>query len=160
MQKPSSGTITIDGRQLDDNLSPLWKKSIGYLPHDTFFIDGTLRENLVWDSQGNPADDEIMAVLEQVNASHLAARFKNGLDEFIVNYQFTFSGGECQRLALARVLLRKPGLLLLDEATASPDAENEAMIMEVLSRLKEKVTIVFVTHRETLSQYFDRVIRL
>jgi ATP-binding cassette subfamily C protein len=160
LQKPSSGFIKIDGRKLDDSLSPLWKKSIGYLPQDTFFIDGTLRENLVWDSQGNPSDDEIKAILEQVNASHLAGRFKNGLDEFIVNYQYTFSGGECQRLALARVLLRKPGLLLLDEATASLDAENEAMIMEVLTKLKEKVTIVFVTHRETLGPYFDKVIRL
>lgn len=160
LQKPSSGIITIDGRQLDEDLSPLWKKSIGYLPQDTFFIDGTLRENLVWDSQDNPSDDEIMAVLDQVNASHLVSRFKDGLDEFIVNYQYTFSGGECQRLALARVLLRNPGLLLLDEATASLDAENEAMIMEVLSRLKKKVTIVFVTHREGLIHYFDKVIRL
>jgi ATP-binding cassette subfamily C protein len=160
LQKPVSGSITIDGRRLEEGLLPSWKQTIGYLPQDSFFIDGTLRENLVWDSQGNPSDDEILSVLEQVNASHLAERFRNGLDEFIVNYQFTFSGGECQRLALARVLLRKPGLLLLDEATASLDAENEATIMEVLSRLKEKVTIVFVTHREALAGWFDAVIRL
>ena len=160
LQKPSSGTIKIDGRNLDEALSPLWKKCIGYLPQDTFFIDGTLRENLIWDSQGNPSDDEIMSVLEQVNAVYLVERFRNGLDQFIVNYQYTFSGGECQRLALARVLLRKPGLLLLDEATASLDAENEAMIMEVLSRLKEEVTIVFVTHREALTKWFDKVIKL
>lgn len=160
LQKPSTGNIKIDGCLLDETLSPLWKKSIGYLPQDTFFIDGTLRENIVWDSQGNPSDDEIKAVLEQVNAAYLMERFTNGLDQFIVNYQYTFSGGECQRLALARVLLRKPGLLLLDEATASLDAENEAMIMEVLTRLKEKVTIVFVTHKHELAEYFDEVIRL
>ncbi len=78
----------------------------------------------------------------------------------IVNYPFTFSGGECQRLALARVLLRKPSLLLLDEATSSLDADNETPIMEVLDKLKEKVTIVFVTHRDSLLKWFDSVIKL
>lgn len=90
-----------------------------YLPQDSFFIDGTLRENLVWDS-----------------------------------------GGECQRLALARVLLRRPGLLLLDEATSSLDPESETQIMEVITRLKEKVTVVFVTHRSSLLPWFDAVIKL
>jgi ABC-type bacteriocin/lantibiotic exporter with double-glycine peptidase domain len=99
-------------------------------------------------------------VLEQVNATHLVKRFGNGLDAFIVNYPFTFSGGECQRLALARVLLRRPSLLLLDEATSSLDAENEAIIMEVLVKLREKITIVFVTHRESVVRWFDEVIKL
>jgi ABC-type bacteriocin/lantibiotic exporter with double-glycine peptidase domain len=63
-------------------------------------------------------------------------------------------------LALARVLLRRPSLLLLDEATSSLDADNEAIIMDVITRLKEKVTIVFVTHRTSLLPWFDKVIRL
>jgi ATP-binding cassette subfamily C protein len=130
------------------------------LPQDPFFIDGTLRENLVWDSGGDITDEEIWEVLEQVNAVHLVKRFRKGLDAFIVNYTFTFSGGECQRLALARVLLRKPGLLLLDEATSSLDTENEAQIMEVLAKLKEKISVVFVTHRSSLLKWFDAVIKL
>jgi ATP-binding cassette subfamily C protein len=160
LQKPDSGKILIDGRPLDQGILQQWKAGLGYLPQESFFIDGTLRENLVWDSGDDISDREIMEVLEQVNAVQLVRRFRKGLDAFIVNYPFTFSGGECQRLALARVLLRKPSLLLLDEATSSLDPENETAIMEVLASLKKKVTIVFVTHRESVSKWFDSVIML
>ena len=160
LQKPDRGSVIIDGRPLDEDLLPAWRAGLGYLPQDPFFIDGTLRENLVWDSGSDISDEEIWDVLEQVNAVHLVKRFRKELDAFVVNYPFTFSGGECQRLALARVLLRRPGLLLLDEATSSLDAENETQIMEVISRLKEKVTVVFVTHRPSLLPWFDGVIKL
>lgn len=160
LQKPDSGAIYIDDKLLDDELLPVWKSGIGYLPQDPFFIDGTLRENLIWDSRGDISDAEIMDVLEQVNAAHLPGRYEDGLDAFVVNYQFSFSGGECQRLALARVLLRKPRLLLLDEATSSLDSENEQQIIEVISRLKSRVTVIFVTHRVSLLEYFDKVIKL
>jgi ATP-binding cassette subfamily C protein len=179
LQKPAAGRILVDGVLLDEKLLPRWKAGLGYLPQDPFFIDGTLRENLVWDSApragggglpgktgggseagGGIGDEEIMAVLEQVNAAHLVKRFRKGLDAFVVNYHTAFSGGECQRLALARVLLRKPSVLLLDEATSSLDAENEATVMEVLARLKERVTIVFVTHRESVTRWFDEVIKI
>ena len=193
LQKPDAGRVLIDGVALDEDLLPRWKAGLGYLPQDPFFIDGTMRENLVWDSapaaggsglpgkrgtRSNGADDgarnrvsgdaagtgisdkEIMAALEQVNAAHLVKRFRKGLDAFVVNWHTSFSGGECQRLALARVLLRKPSVLLLDEATSSLDAENEATVMEVLARLKERVTIVFVTHRESVTRWFDEIIKL
>jgi len=180
LQKPAAGRILVDGVLLDDKLLSRWKAGLGYLPQDPFFIDGTLRENLVWDSApraggggGLPgktgggsgagtgiSDEEIMAVLEQVNAAQLVKRFRKGLDAFVVNYHTAFSGGECQRLALARVLLRRPSVLLLDEATSSLDAENEATVMEVLARLKDRVTIVFVTHRESVTRWFDEVIKI
>ena len=181
LQKPDAGRILIDGRVLDEAVLPGWKAGLGYLPQDPFFIDGTLRENLVWDSGGRRnqnlgngsgegdnsggddgaiTDEEIWEVLSQVNATHLVKRFRKGLDAFLVNYHTSFSGGECQRLALARVLLRRPSVLLLDEATSSLDAENEATIMEVLAGLKEKITIVFVTHRESVVRWFDEVIKI
>ena len=160
LQKPTGGRILIDGHQLDEGLLPGWRAGLGYLPQDSFFIDGTLRENLVWDSGGDISDEEILTVLEQVNATHLVKRFRKGLDAFVVNYPFTFSGGECQRLSLARVLLRKPSLLLLDEATSSLDPENENTIMEVMVKLKERITIVFVTHRGSVTKWFDSMIKL
>ncbi|WP_340112531.1 ABC transporter ATP-binding protein [Maribellus mangrovi] len=160
LQKPHSGTISVDGKKLNNDTLPGWQQSIGYLPQDAFFIDGTLRENLVWDSRKDFNDAAIMDMLGRVNAAHLVERFPNKLDEHLVNYHFHFSGGERQRLALARVLLRHPSLLLLDEATSSLDPENEQRIMETIAALKSTVTIIFVTHRRSLLPWFDHVIDL
>ncbi|NLX28318.1 MAG: ABC transporter ATP-binding protein [Bacteroidales bacterium] len=160
LQKPQDGSISVDGRPLNDDALPSWKNSIGYLPQDSFFIDGTFRENLVWDTAHPIPDEEIWNLLEQVNAAHLVKRYPGGLDAMVVNFPFTFSGGERQRLALARVLLRNPRLLLLDEATSSLDSDNEQQIMEVIAQLKNRVTILFVTHRTSLLPWFDQVIRL
>lgn len=160
LQLPLSGEISVDGQPLDREILPRWRTGIGYLPQYSFFIDGSLRENLIWDSHRNITDTEIKKVLKQVNALHLVHRFKKGLEEEIVNYPFHFSGGERQRLALARVLLRQPQILLLDEATSSLDEENEKQIMDLLAGLKTKVTIVFITHRTSVLPWFDKIIEL
>jgi ATP-binding cassette, subfamily C, bacterial len=158
LQKPDSGAVLIDGRELSGQFMEDWKSGLGYLPQDTFFIDGTLRENLTWDSRINGDDSLIIEILRKVKAEYLLKRFEKGLDSHIVNYQYSFSGGERQKLALARVLLRNPAVLILDEATSSLDTENETQIMEVLDKLKSSVTVIFVTHRSYLSKWFDKTI--
>mgnify|MGYP000218166460 CR=1 FL=1 len=158
LQEIKSGTITIDGKNINKEKLSYWQNSLGYLPQDSFFIDGTIRENLIWDSTQKITDKAIFKILKQVNAKHLVESLSSGLDTYIVNYAFQFSGGERQRLALARVLIRKPTLLLLDEATSALDPENELQIMQSLILLKKEMTIVFVTHRQNLHQWFDKII--
>jgi len=158
--KPEEGFISVDGMTLTPENLPVWRSELGYLPQDSFFIDGTIRENLIWDTPWQHDDEHLHDVLRLVNADNLVSTQKKGLDTYVVNFPYHFSGGERQRLALARVLLRNPRLLLLDEATSSLDPENETQIMRCLLNLKDKVTIVFVTHREGLKQYFDKIIDL
>lgn len=160
LQKVSDGAILIDGIPLNAGNLAIWRNSLGYLPQDSFFIDGTIRENLIWDSGNSLTDEKLFELLKQVNADQLVSSQKQGLDTFIANYQYHFSGGERQRLALVRVLIRNPKLLLLDEATSALDPANESQIMECLLRLKKDVTIVFVTHRQNLKIYFDQIIDL
>lgn len=152
------GTIIVDGLKLTSEKLPVWRSEIGYLPQDSFFVDGTIRDNLIWDTESCPDDKLILDILRELNMDDIVLQKKNGLDTYIANYQYHFSGGERQRLALARVLIRKPKLLLLDEATSSLDTETEAQIMKSLVHLKENVTIVFVTHRRYLESYFDKII--
>ena len=158
--KSSDTTITVDGNVLSADKLPSWKREIGYLPQDAFFIDGSIRENLVWDSTQQLSDDQIFEILKQIDAYNLVMSQKDGIDTYVANYQYHFSGGERQRLALARVLIRKPKLLLLDEATSSLDSKSEAQIMDCLTRLKKDVTIIFVTHRTSLTPYFDKIVDL
>jgi len=160
LQQPETPSIFIDGLPLMKEKLNAWKHSIGYLPQDSFFVDGTLRENLIWDTSALPTDEEIFRVLTSVKAKHLVTLQPRGLDTYISNYQYHFSGGERQRLALARVLLRKPLILLLDESTSALDTDTERNIMECLVSLKKELTIVFVTHRSYLSEYFDAKIEI
>ncbi|WP_434502383.1 ATP-binding cassette domain-containing protein [Prevotella sp.] len=160
LQRPLSGELLIDGQKITEDIMPAWRSIIGYLPQDSFFLDGTIRDNLIMDSKKNISDQFIWDTLKSVNAYDLVKSEKKGLDTEIINYQYHFSGGERQRLALARTLLRCPKLLLLDEATSALDTNNELIIMDCLSRLKYDVTIVFVTHHQGLSSYFDQIINL
>ena len=158
--KPNTGTVRVGNITLSDENAAQWKESLGYLPQDSFFIDGTIRENLVWDSPHSITDEQIFEILNRVNAKTIVEREPQGLYTPISNFQYHYSGGERQRLALARVLLRYPKVLLLDEATSALDAHTEQQIMETLVQLKKELTVVFVTHRRSLITYFDHTISL
>lgn len=160
LQKTPTSSIFIDNFPLTDENLRAWQNTLGYLPQDSMFVDGTIRENLVWDSSQEVSNEHIFKCLTLVRGEKLVSSQKQGLDTHIVNYQYHFSGGERQRLALARILIRNPRFLLLDEATSALDPESEKQIMECLAQLKSNVTIVVVTHRRYLKPYFDWIIDL
>jgi len=147
--KPQSGSV-----------ENAMQDSIAYIPQEVIFPDGTIRQNLIWDSSELITDDKIYHTLEKVNALHLIQRHKSELDTYISNYNFTYSGGERQRLAIARALLRNPKLLILDEATSSLDFKSEEQIMQILRTLSKDVTIIVVTHNLQLTKHFDYIIEL
>jgi len=158
--KPQQGKIWFDDTVMNDNNQLGFSNNIAYLPQDSLFVDGTIRENLLWDTDAEVSDQQIETVLSSVNALDFFQDKSLSIDSVISNFRFVFSGGELQRLALARVLLRSPKLLILDEATSALDEHNENMIFDVLQSLKANTTIIFITHRKRLLQFFDEVIDL
>jgi ATP-binding cassette, subfamily C, bacterial len=130
------------------------------LPQESLFIDGTLRENLIWDSACEQPDEIMNELLKNLNASDFLLKRDITLDTDIHHFKFSFSGGELQRIAIARALLRNPKLLILDEATSALDVTNEDIIFNYLKKISSEITIIIVTHKSRLLKYCDHIITL
>ncbi len=156
---PESGSICIDGRELDKSSGRVWRKSTGYVSQTPFLFSSTVKENL---TKFNPncTEAEIYDALELAAAKDFVLHLPEGIDTFIGDGGVRLSGGERQRIVLARALLRKPKLLILDEATSSLDRENEYRIQKSLERIYGKMTIVVIAHRLSTIRNADSIIVL
>ncbi|MEU8376380.1 ABC transporter ATP-binding protein [Micromonospora sp. NPDC048894] len=144
--EPQQGRILVDGRPLADWPLAELRAAIGYVEQDVAVLAGTLRENLAYATPG-ATDEEIHAVLRTTRLSTLLDRLGGDLDAPIRHRGLSLSGGERQRIAVARALLRRPRLLLLDEVTSQLDAANEAALREVIQEISRRTTVVVVAHR-------------
>jgi len=141
----TGGRITADGIDLRDVKLESLRKQIALVAQDTFLFHDTIRANLTW-VRPEVSGDDINRALTLAMADFVHA-LPNGLDTVVGDRGVRLSGGERQRIALARALLRKPSLLILDEATSAIDRENEQRILDAIDRLHGSMTIVMITHR-------------
>lgn len=157
--EPSSGTLLCDGVSLEGDRRLAWRKSLAYVTQEVFLFHDTVRANLAWAAEG-ATEAEMWEALRDAAADGFVARLPEGLDTVIGDRGIRLSGGERQRLALARALLGRPQLLILDEATSALDLGNEEKIRQALERLKGRLTIVLIAHRETTLEHADERIEL
>ena len=116
------------------------------MPQETLLFHDSVRANLLWANPG-ATEDDIWRALASAAADDFVRALPNGLETVLGDRGVLVSGGERQRLSLARALLRRPRILILDEATSSLDSENERRIQDAIDRLHEQITIVVITHR-------------
>jgi ATP-binding cassette subfamily C protein len=143
---PNQGRILVDGMELNPERVKAWREQIGYVPQDTFLFHDTLRTNLLW-AKPDAKEEEIIQSLKFAAAEESISGLPRGLDTILGDRGVLVSGGERQRIALARALLRKPSLLILDEATSSLDSENEKRIQNAIEKLHGQMTILVISHR-------------
>ncbi|WP_166240997.1 ABC transporter transmembrane domain-containing protein [Paenibacillus turpanensis] len=143
---PRSGTVTLDGYDLRNVSEASLRKLLTLVTQDTFLFEATVRDNLLLDGKDR-TEAEMLAAAKQAYIHEVIQRWPNGYDTWIHQGGGTLSGGERQRLAIARALLRKPSLLLLDEVTSALDPAAEAEIVQLLQRIRGEMTIISVTHR-------------
>lgn len=142
---PQQGGVMVDGVPLPTFLQT-WRQSLGYVAQTTFLFNDTVRGNLLV-ARPNASEAELFDALEAAAALEFVTQLPEGIDTVVGERGTRLSGGERQRLALARALLRKPALLVLDEATSSLDIENERHIQDALERLQGKITVLLIAHR-------------
>jgi ATP-binding cassette subfamily C protein len=152
---PSEGRVFVDETPLTPGLLPAWRDQIGYVPQDSFHFHDTVRTNLLW-ARPDASEAELQEVLE-VAAAGFVKRLPQGLDTVLGDRGVRLSGGERQRIALARALLRRPAMLILDEATSSLDSENERRVQDAIERLHGHLTILIITHRLTTVRRADLI---
>jgi len=156
---PQGGGISIGGVPLAAAALDAWRASIAYVAQDAFLFHDSVRRNLAW--MAPEASEEAMwRALEIAGAADLVRRMDTGLETVVGERGTLVSGGERQRLALARAVLRAPRVLILDEATSAIDASGERAILQRLRALDPRPTIVLIAHRAESLALCDRVLTL
>lgn len=159
LRNVQAGRYEVDGQPLGEaNLRRHWA-GLGWVPQEAFLFSTTLRENL---TQGRPSasEAELWEVAEVVCLDDLIRRLPAGLDTIVGERGVVLSGGERQRTALARALLKKPRLLLMDDALSAVDAETESKILANLKSYLGRTTLVLATHRIFVAEICDEVLVL
>ena len=143
---PDAGTISVDGRDLRDMQRASLRSQVGMVLQEPFLFNGTIRENIAYGKLNATEDDTINAAL-MANAHDFICGFPDAYDTRIGERGVRLSGGEKQRISIARAVLNDPRILILDEATSSVDTETEMLIQKALERLMEGRTTFAIAHR-------------
>ena len=156
---PNDGSIVIDGYDSKDIRLKALRQQVGVVLQDPFLFAGTIAENIGYSKPG-ASRHEIIASAKAANAHDFIIKFPDGYDTMVGERGARVSGGERQRISIARAILKNPRILILDEATSSVDTETESKIQEALERLVQGRTVFAIAHRLSTLKYADRLIVL
>ena len=154
--KPDDGEIRVDNVILSQENLTSWRSRIGYVAQETFLFNETIRFNLLL-SYPKANEKNLIDALKLAAAYDFVEKLPEAMDTYIGDRGVKLSGGEKQRLALARALLRKPSLIILDEATSNLDSENEKRILNSVERLHGDITILMIAHRLSTIRNADQI---
>lgn len=152
---PSSGKILVDGQELDDSLRVGWMKGIGYVPQSPFLLNGSLAENIAFSQWGQEIDRQRVEECCRMAAIDFLDDLGDGLDTIIGERGVHLSGGQLQRVSIARALYGRPQLIIFDEATSALDGATEQAIQQTIESLRKHMTVAIIAHRLTTVEKCD-----
>ncbi|MCM1266978.1 MAG: ABC transporter ATP-binding protein/permease [Bacteroidales bacterium] len=154
------GTITCDGRNVFENY-PSWLSKIGYIPQSIYLIDESIRDNIAFGIDADRIDDErIWEVLAEAQLKQFVEELPEGLDTTIGDRGVRISGGQRQRLGIARALYHDPEILVFDEATSALDGDTETAVMEAVNSFHGRKTMIIIAHRLNTIEKCDLIYKV
>jgi ATP-binding cassette subfamily B protein len=153
----TNGSISIDGLDIRDMTKHSLRSQIGIVQQDVFLFTGTVRENIAYGKK-NATDGEVLEAARKAHLEEFISELPDGFDTQIGERGLKLSGGQKQRLAIARMFLKNPPILILDEATSALDTETEKIIQHSLAELAENRTTLIIAHRFATIRDADRVL--
>jgi ATP-binding cassette subfamily B protein len=156
---PTQGSVLLNGRDIRSYTADERAQKIGFILQDPFLFSGTVRDNIVYgnESYRNHSTSQLAEVLAEANLSTLVSRFSEGLDTAVTTSGNSISLGQKQLIAFMRAALRRPELLILDEATANIDTVTEELLQEILNKLPATTTRVIIAHRLNTIDNVDQI---
>ena len=159
MADPNSGYVLLEGRPVPEYTLSTLRRTVCYVPQQPVLFSGTIRENLLYGDE-DATDTEINSAIEAAQLLPLLARLPLGLETVLGPEAVGLSGGERQRLAVARALLRRPAILVLDESTSALDLPTERDVFRSIARFRAGLALVVISHRLRSLTWVDRIVLL
>jgi ABC-type multidrug transport system fused ATPase/permease subunit len=159
MADPTSGQVLLEGSPATEYALSAIRGAVCYVPQQPVLFSGTIRENLLY-ANANATEGEINIAVESAQLRSLLARLPHGLDTALGPEAVGLSGGERQRLALARALLRRSAVLVLDESTSALDLPTEQAIFRSIASVRADLALVVISHRLRSLTWVDRIVLL
>lgn len=156
--KPASGTVRVNGSPLSHMDEDVWFKHVSYITQHPYIFTGTLAENIAIGAGRNITGAEIERAAEEAGLAALTAQLEHGLSTFVGEGGRGLSGGEKQRLALARAFLKRPAIILFDEPTVGLDLHTERVLQHSIAKLARTATMITVAHRLYTIQHADKIL--
>jgi subfamily B ATP-binding cassette protein MsbA len=156
---PTSGTITIDGRDLRRLTQASYRRLFGVVSQESLLFNATIRENIAYGREG-VAEADIVRAAQVASAHDFVMEFPDGYDTVVGDRGIRLSGGQRQRIAIARAIVGRPQILVLDEATSSLDSESERLVQQAIDRVIEGTTSIVIAHRLSTVLHADKIVVL
>ena len=156
--KPSSGEIMIDGKALKHKSISKWKKNFSLVPQNPFFYNSSIKRNVAIGQNDNEINEsKILNCLKDADINMLISKLNDGIETKMGHHGIKFSGGERQRIAIARALYMNKDVIIFDEATSALDNITERVILKTIKKIKKNRIIIIITHRTNTLKICDKI---